>query len=173
MGPDQGSASGIGSWRPVAHHVHLVTTETADEVLVYDRRNNHIHHLNATAASVWHRCDGDHSVECIARESGMTVDSVRLALEKLADANLLDGTGPVEAEVTSPSRRRFLKKAAVAGGIALPVIASISAPAAADHESGHECVNYGGGAAGEVCYGNYMCCSADCDQSAGYQGVCN
>lgn len=62
----------------------------------------------------------------------VTTDSIRLALDNFHEANLL--AGPL-ADGMSParptrSRRRLLKEAGLAG-IAVPVIASVTAPAAA------------------------------------------
>ena len=120
---------------PDARVANLVTTASRNEVLVYDQDRHHIHHLNATAAAVWNLCNGKRTVAQVARAAGVDEDAVRLALRKLADANLLDG--PLEAEIrgTTHSRRSFMKKAAVAGAIAVPAIVSISAPTAAQSGS--------------------------------------
>jgi hypothetical protein len=116
---------------PGARQVGLVTSEVGGEVLVYDQDSNHIHQLNETSAAVWRLCDGRRSVTNIA----MAADLVRLALAKLADANLLAGELATDVRVTGKSRRAFMKKAAVAGTIAIPVVASVSAPTAAGTSS--------------------------------------
>src|SRR5687767_14331341 len=117
---------------PSARVVNLVTTGSGDDVLVYDRLTHHIHHLNATAATVWQLCDGQHSVAELAFSAGTTEEVVWIALTKLADAKLLDRavTPEVGGGPSSHSRRAFMKQAAIAG-VAVPVIVSVSAPRAA------------------------------------------
>jgi hypothetical protein len=111
----------------------LVTSEVGDEVLVYDQDSNHIHRLNETSAAVWRLCDGRRSVTDIALAAGMTDDTVRIALAKLADSNLLDGPLPIELRLTGQSRRKLLKRAVLAGAGA--TIVSVTAPIAAAAQS--------------------------------------
>jgi hypothetical protein len=120
---------------PAARVENLVTTTSRDEVLVYDQDRHHIHHLNPTASAVWSQCNGRRTVSEVAQAAGVDEDAVRLALRKLEDANLLDGTLEAGVRGTTHSRRSFMKKAAVAGAIAVPAIVSISAPHAAAAQS--------------------------------------
>ena len=113
---------------PAARMVDLVTTESKDEVLVYDQAVHHIHHLNAVAATVWRLCDGERTVSEIAAEAGIAADAVTLALRTLEGAQLLDGPLATAMRGTH-SRRAFMKKAAIAG-VAVPAIVSTSAPSA-------------------------------------------
>ena len=76
---------------PAARTIDLVTTESKDEVLVYDQTVHHIHHLNASAAKVWRLCDGERTVSEIATEARMAEEAVQLALRTLEEAQLLDG----------------------------------------------------------------------------------
>jgi len=110
-------------------------TEAGGEVLVYDEQSHHIHRLNQVSAAVWRHCDGRRTVADLATETGMAAEMVQVALGKLADARLLDGDLPAGVRAAGQSRRSFLKKAAVAGGVALPVLVSISAPTAAQTTS--------------------------------------
>jgi hypothetical protein len=122
---------------PVARVDGLVVTVSNDEVLVYDTESHHLHHLNRLSAVVWRLCDGQRTVDDLVRQAQCEVDgvvtsgSVRLALTKLASANLLDGETSVDHRDTGQSRRAFLRRAATTGAIAVPVIVSISAPQAA------------------------------------------
>lgn len=133
----------LEDFKPLARTEDLVTTETKDEVLVYDQVRHHIHHLNVTAAAVWRMCDGQRTVAQIAREADIEEDAVWLALRKLADTHLLDGeiaAGPGGRQ----SRRSFLKKAGIA---TIPAIVSTTAPiakAAASGGSGCSPLPYGG-----------------------------
>jgi hypothetical protein len=121
---------------PTARVSGLVITEAADEVLDYDTERHDIHHLNQATTVVWRMLDGRRSVDELIRlariELGNAVDdtAVRLALTKLDDANLLDGPLAYEVRVSSQSRRKFLKRAAIAGA-AVPLIASVTARTAA------------------------------------------
>lgn len=112
---------------PAARSLDLVTTESKDEVLVYDQAVHHIHHLNASAAKVWRLCDGERTVSEIAMETGLAEDAVKLALRTLEDAQLLDA--PLGTSLRGmQSRRAFMKKAAIAG--AVPAIVSVTAASA-------------------------------------------
>ncbi len=83
---------------------------------------------------MWRACNGARTPEQIAEYCGLDRDAVGLALEALADIELLQA--PLTAgEDGSPrvSRRQMLRRAALTGvgvGIALPVIRSINAPTA-------------------------------------------
>lgn len=122
---------------PAGRTVDLVTTGAGDELIVYDLRTHHIHHLNATAAAIWRLCDGRRTIAGLTRDAGhdlgAEVDAmtVRIALTRLDQAALLDRPLPVRVRLDLPTRRAFLRRAAGSGLIALPVIASMTAPAAA------------------------------------------
>jgi hypothetical protein len=119
---------------PRARTAELITTEVGDQVLVYDLQRHHIHHLNPTSATVWQLCDGRRTVGDLARAAGIDDEAARLAVRQLADADLLDGTLSPEVGSARQSRRRFMKRAAIAG-VAVPVIVSVSAPQAAAQSS--------------------------------------
>ena len=121
---------------PAARTAHLVTTQSKDEFLVYDQQRHHIHHLNPTAAAIWWFCDGTRTVSDLARAAAVDEESVRIALRKLDDAHLLDGPLSTEIRGVTQSRRTFMRKAAVAGAVAVPVVVSMSAPPAAAAQSG-------------------------------------
>lgn len=142
---------------PAARIDELVTTTSADEVLVYDLTTHHIHHLNVTTSSVWKLCDGQRTVGQIAAGAGLDPNAVRLALRQLEDTKLLDG--PLAAGMRgTQTRRAFMRKAVVAGA-AVPLIASISAPSAsATQSSGHIGLPTGG-----ECDENSDCASGICD----------
>ena len=136
---------------PAARVENLIITESKDEVLVYDTAQHHIHHLNQTSAVVWRLCDGRRSVADLVREAQLKVDgtvnedAVRLALAKLEDAELLEGALVSSLRGVGQSRRTLLKRAAVAGAVAVPAIVSMSAPAAAATGSGGDCGDPCGG----------------------------
>lgn len=143
---------------PRARFDGLVVTESAAEVLVYDTAAHHIHHLNQVSAAIWRLCDGRKSIAGLARDSGLDREMVRLALVKLDEANLLDGTLDPGLRLKGASRRSFMKR--VAAATAVPAIVSISAPTAAMASS--HCVNEGGAPAGTACNRHAQCCSGEC-----------
>lgn len=116
---------------PAARRDGLVMTELKGEVVVYDEDRHHIHQLNVTAAAVWRLCDGQRTVADVARAAALDEEAVRMALRQLDDADLL--ASPLTTAMRGPgqSRRAFMKKAAVAGAMAVPAIVSVSAPHAA------------------------------------------
>ena len=117
---------------PVARKDGLVVQETADEVLVYDLNTNKAHCLNQTAAFVWKACDGNTSIDAISRrfemEMGVKVDSdfVWLALDQLNGKNLLESE--LATTLSGQTRRDVIKKVGLAAVVALPVVASLTAP---------------------------------------------
>ena len=115
-------------------------TEAGGETLVYDLSSHHIHHLNSTTAGVWHACDGQRTVDGIAMARGMLTETVQVALIQLAHALLLDGPLDPAVRAAGQSRRRFLKRAVVAGAVAAPALVSITAPHAAAADSGRPAV---------------------------------
>lgn len=126
-------AASLPPWQPMARLDHLVVNEVGDEVLVYDQTTHAIHHLNAASTTVWRGCDGHTPVAGIAMSAGLTEETVRMALAKLADAGLLTTALPAALGGAAQSRRTFMKKAAIAGTI--PAIVSVTAPLAAQAQS--------------------------------------
>lgn len=114
----------------------LVLTTSGDELLVFDTRNHQLHHLNPVAAATWRVLSEATTLAevraLVQRELGtpMTTEAVQLAIVSLGDAQLLSEEVSSESLLGNQSRRRFLKRAGLAGA-AIPVIASITAPNAA------------------------------------------
>ncbi|HET8634386.1 MAG TPA: PqqD family protein, partial [Gemmatimonadales bacterium] len=46
---------------PAARVTDLIVSKTSNDLLVYDQRTHHIHHLNEAAAAIWRMCDGQRS----------------------------------------------------------------------------------------------------------------
>ena len=120
---------------PIARRSGLVIQELPDEVLVYDLDSNKAHCLNQSAAFVWRSCDGNKSVTDIVREfeangkGTVTEDFVWLAIDQLGENGLLEGSIPQRFQ--GQSRRQVLKTIGLASMVALPVIASLTAPRSA------------------------------------------
>jgi len=124
--------------KPEKRREGLVATEMEDEVLVYDLDRHRAHCLNSSAAAVFRRCDGRTTVREIARRLhanepvGAAEAAVRLALERLDEAHLLEA--PVRDTKGAPalSRRELIRRAAVLSGVLLPAITSVVAPTPAE-----------------------------------------
>jgi hypothetical protein len=124
---------------PAARIDNLVSNDVSGDVIVYDLVSHQLHHLNETSAIVWRLCNGQRTLADVSRETGMTEQTVLVALGKLAGADLLDGNLRTDVSLTGSSRRAFLKRAAVAG-TAVPAIASITAPSAFANHSQGDCL---------------------------------
>ncbi len=126
--------------KPHGRKEGLIVEDLSDETLVYDREQHKAHCLNQTAAFVWRRCDGQTSVSELARlvedELGIptTDDVVWLALDRLDRAHLLQKRGQQGTETRRYSRRELVKRLAHVG-IAVPMVASIVSPLAAQAAS--------------------------------------
>lgn len=116
---------------PVARWEDLVVTEAGADTLVYDTSRHHIHHLNSTTATVWRHCRGQHTIAEVAFLTGIDEATVRIALTQLDDANLLLQPLASRLRMSRLSRRAMLRRAGVAATVALPAIASVTAPARA------------------------------------------
>jgi hypothetical protein len=126
---------------PRARQTNLIVEELDDQVIVYDRAHHLAHSLNRTAALVWRACDGQTTLAgiaaCLRETLGDAADEdlVRLSLEKLEAARLLEPSSL--AADPGLSRRRFMQTSAAGGALALllPVIHSVVAPTPADAAS--------------------------------------
>jgi hypothetical protein len=117
---------------PVARKNGLVIQEMPDEVLVYDLDSNKAHCLNETAAFVWKSCNGSNSVSDITNllkgqsGSGVNEDLIWLAIDQLSEKQLLEAS--ISADFKGQSRREVIKKIGLATVVALPLVASLTAP---------------------------------------------
>jgi hypothetical protein len=125
---------------PRARQDDLTIRELPDETLVYDRRRQRAHCLNATAALVWRHCDGQTSpaelARLVAAQLGVADAAavVGLALEQLGRRHLLEEAPPQLPPAAHVCRREALKQFARAA-IALPLVLTIATRAAADSVS--------------------------------------
>ena len=77
----------------------LIIKELEGEIAVYDERDHRAHELNAAAAAVWKKCDGESSIdeiaEAVAADSELPADEgiVHMALDQLSRAGLLEQGG--------------------------------------------------------------------------------
>lgn len=146
---------------PVARKEGLVIQETSEEVLVYDLNTNKAHCLNQTAAFVWKSCDGNNSIPQITKlfekESGSVIqeDLIWLAIDQLNEKNLLEKE--MTAGFAGRSRRDVIKKIGLATVVALPIVASLTAPTSALASTSCACVVPGDCVTQSVCPSQLNC----------------
>jgi hypothetical protein len=142
--------------RPKARAEGLVVRELAEEVLVYDLDTHKAVCLNGSAAAVWRLCDGRRTAadirRAIEKQTGGPIpeEFVWFALEQLGKDKLLDARVARPAELAGINRREMMRRVGLGAAIALPVIASIVAPTAADAAS---CLPQGA-----ACQESAQCC---------------
>jgi hypothetical protein len=125
----------------------LVVETAGDEVVVYDLRDDRVHCLGATATRVWRAADGRGTGE-LAAALDLPAGTVATTLAELADRDLLLGEGT--------TRRDSLRKVLVGAAVAVPLIATLEAPAAAQSGSSLPL--------GAPCQNNGQCQSGRCSQ---------
>ena len=146
---------------PVARKEGLVIQETSEEVLVYDLTSNKAHCLNQTAAFVWKSCDGNNSIPEITKllesESGSAIheDLIWLAIDQLNEKNLFEKE--LASSFAGRSRREVIKKIGLAAVVALPIVASLTAPTSALASTSCACVNPGDCLAQPACPSTVNC----------------
>src|SRR6266581_6415040 len=147
----------------------LVVQELPEEVLVYDLARHEAHCLSPLAAAIWRACDGRTTVGEIARRvpgptgRPLEADVVRLTLDRLAKARLLEGEMAARPRLSHHSRRELLRKAAAIGGLS---VLSLSAPTAALAVS---CLP-AGSCVDKTCFNGAQRCCAGCRQTGNLCG---
>jgi hypothetical protein len=123
---------------PKSRKENLVIQELEDEVLVYDLVKNKALCLNQTSALVWQASDGSRTIADITDfvgkqlKSQVSEDLVWLAIDQLSKDNLIENKEDFkENKFAGLSRREAVRKLGMASLVALPVIASLTAPVAA------------------------------------------
>lgn len=119
---------------PRSRTSELVCVESGKELLLYDTDRNQAFCLNETAALIWHECDGKTPIDEVAIARGIDRELVLLTLDGLRKKRLLTGADKRRFLPDGVSRRRLLVQAGMAA-MAVPVILSVVAPAAAQAAS--------------------------------------
>jgi hypothetical protein len=120
---------------PRARVENIVSRQVLDEVIIYDKTRNVGTALNAFAAEVWDRCDGQSSPAAIAqalsegRPEPIDERAVWLAVDKLSRAKLLDE--PIRlppSALSGASRREVMRTLSLGAAAAVPIVLSVNAP---------------------------------------------
>lgn len=162
--------------KPVSRKTDIVIQKLENEVLVYDLKKDKAFCLNQTSAIVYELSDGNTTAAEISDlmskklKKLVSEDFVWLAINELAKCNLLENEVKLTDHFAGLSRREIVRRVGFASMIALPIIASVSAPQPAMAQS---CA-----ANGQSCTfaGNTQsnCCNSSqrCYDSAGISPTC-
>jgi hypothetical protein len=119
---------------PLARNRNLVIQQADDELLVYDLDTNKAICLNKTSAFIWENCNGNRSFqqigEAVEKKFGELVseDFIKFAVEQLKKENLIENKDDVVTDFNGMSRREVIKRIGLGSMVALPIIASLTAP---------------------------------------------
>ena len=131
---------------PKARITELIEQEADKELLIYDLQINKAYTLNETLKAIFKACNEKMSFEDLKHQYNYTDELIYLSLDELKKHNL------IQANYNSPfagmTRREVIRKVGFASMIALPVIATLSAPTAAMAASGACVAPNAGGAPG-------------------------
>jgi hypothetical protein len=116
--------------KPKGKEHDLVVQELDGELLIYDLQSNKAYCLNETAARIFKSCDGKTSLGDMIMQIG-DEDLVWLGLNDLRKQKLIEHDLPTPAKFEGMSRRTVVKHIGLSSLLAVPVIASMVAPAAA------------------------------------------
>jgi len=122
--------------KPLARKKNVIIEELPGETVIFDKKNNKVHCLNAIALTVWANANGKRSIadlaKIVAAESGNPCDEalIESAVNQLAGAALLEEANTEKLL----SRREVGRKLALAGSCAA-VVATITAPTPAKASS--------------------------------------
>jgi hypothetical protein len=116
----------------------VVVVDMLGGAVAYQRSHTRFLSLSAPVAVTLHLCDGDHSLEDIARhlarETGLPEDPewVRLSVRRLQRYRLIEGAdGPLPPTLKRREAIHLLRRLGLALAL-LPVVTLVDAPSAAD-----------------------------------------
>lgn len=169
MTPNRHGGAMDRNYFPKARSENLIVEQLDGETLVYDVERDRAHCLNSTAGQVWKLCNGRRSLNDIAQllhrgtskpdaeTIKATEELVWLALDQLNRDHLLIQETFTRSKVPTISRREAIRRVGIGATIAIPIVASITAPTAVQAGScGHTNSNCATGA---------ECCSGICNGS--------
>ncbi|MGI8542090.1 MAG: PqqD family protein [Aridibacter sp.] len=126
---------------PLARNKNLVVQQADNELLVYDLNINKAICLNETSALIWQNCDGEKNMleiaKVVEKKFGELVseDFVKIAIDQLKKENLIENKNEVVTEFVGMSRRDVIKRIGFTSLVALPLVASLTAPPASAQSS--------------------------------------
>lgn len=151
--------------RACAEQVHIAPVD--DGIVIFDPARGHYHALDEMATRIWRMADGTRTTAQIGRGCGLPSDAVEATIATMVELDLVQATTP------GIDRRALLARLSAAA-VAIPVIASISAPAEASVLSG--CGAPGDACPNGCCYSPFECCGGICAATmsdSSHCGGCN
>jgi hypothetical protein len=121
---------------PLARSTDIVVQTLGKEILIYDLITNKAFNLNETSSIVYQACNGKTTFAELSKRNNFTDDIIFLAIDELNKENLLENSEDYNSPFNGLSRREVIRKVGFASMVALPVIASLVAPTAAQAGSG-------------------------------------
>lgn len=118
---------------PKSRNHNIVVQELGKEILIYDLAVHKSFNLNETSSIIYNHCDGQTSFAELKRRYKFTDDLINFALDELQANALLQGERP--KCFAGMTRREVVRKVGLASLIALPIVASLVAPSAAQAAS--------------------------------------
>ena len=131
--------------KPKHRNENLLIQETNNETLVYDLSINKAYLLNETSAFIWQMCDGNRETSEITTalskkfKQSADEDFVWLTIDLLKKEGLMADAGKLPNKFTA-NRREAIKRIGLTTMMALPLVTAITAPSAANAQSGAVCV---------------------------------
>jgi hypothetical protein len=119
---------------PKARTTDIIEQEVGNELMIYDLRINNAYNLNETSKNVYKACDGKTTFDDFKSRYKYTDDLIHFAIDQLSANNLIENYKSVH--FAGINRRDVIKKVGLSSMIALPMIAGIIAPSAANAASG-------------------------------------
>lgn len=119
---------------PKARTTEIIEQEAGDELMIYDLRTDKAYSLNETSKNVYQACDGKQTFEDLRSRYKYTDDLIHFALDELTANNLIESYKSFY--FAGINRRDVIRKVGMGSMIALPLIAGVIAPSAANAASG-------------------------------------
>jgi hypothetical protein len=126
---------------PLARSNNVVVQKMGKEILIYDMNTHKAYNLNETSTVIYNACDGVTSFDTLKSEHDFTDNLIFLALDELKKENLIEEDKSFSSPFAGISRREAIKKVGLSSMIALPLIASVIVPTAANAQSGVACTS--------------------------------
>lgn len=150
----------------ISRKEEIVERVIDSEVLVYDLKTDQAHSLNKSASILRNICDSkktlDEIVHEFERETNQTnaEEIVKVGLNELIERDLIHG----DMIKNALDRRKLLKKTALVGAAALPVVMSIVVPTAVQAQSALP--------PGAPCQNSPQCANSQCVGVGGGNKIC-
>lgn len=118
---------------PKARTINIIEQEADAELLIYDMRINKAYHLNETSKIIYNACAEQMTFDELKRRHRFPDDVIHFALDEMRAIGLIEGE--ISDHFSGLSRRDVIKRIGISTLAALPVIAALTAPTAANAAS--------------------------------------